>query len=181
MPKTLRRTIVKDGKKVEVIEPEDLELEWDGPPPDPSWKHLKTDLILRDLKELTQSVKEQLNSIRSEMNPTSRSIIRWYLGCVDEILMQYEFYYSCDVSPGRPRRQAERAIAKEVVQDFQKLQHDATRFPTGQYLHDQMTLINEDRLSTGREALNFSLRGCDKWISEMREGTFDPPPVEDFF
>ncbi len=181
MPKTLRRTIVKDGKKVEVIEPEDIELEWDGPPPDPSWKKLKQELILRDLKEVTQSVKEQLNSIRSDINPTARSIIRWYLGCVDEMLMFYDIYDSFDTTPGRPRRQAERAIAKAVVGDFQKLQHNATIFPTGQYLHDQMALINEDRLSTDREALNFSLRGCDKWISEMREGTFDPPPVDDFF
>lgn len=181
MPKTPRRIIVKDGKKVEVIEPEEIEPEWGGPPPDPSWKHLKNGLILRELEAVTLSVKEQLNPIRSDINPTARRIIRWYLGCVDEILMRYETYDSFDTSPGRPRKQAERAIAKEVVRDFQKLQDDATRFPTGQYLHDQMELINKDRLSTGKEELQFSLRGCDQWISEMRQGTFDPPPEEDFF
>ena len=181
MPKTPRRTIFRDGKMVEVIEPEDIEAELVGPPPNPSWKNLKTGLILRDLKDVTQSFREQLNPIRSDINPEARSIIRWYLECVDEMFMHYEFYDSVDTTPGRPRRQAERAIAKEIVRDFQKLQHDATRFPAGQYLYDQMVLINEDRISTGSEKLIFSLRGCDKWISEMREGTFDPPPVEDFF
>jgi hypothetical protein len=180
MPKTPRRTIVRDGKKVEVIEPEDVESELVGPPPNPSWKKLKADLILEDLKVVTQLFKDELNLVRNDIPPAARSTIRWYLQCVDEILTSYENYHSVDVPPGRPRKQAERLIAKEVVIEFQELNNDAKQFPTGNYLYDRMTIINEERLASGRTKLLFSNKGCDNWISEMKKGKFDPAS-NDFF
>ena len=181
MPQTPRRTIVIDGKKVEVIEPEDIEPEWNGPPPNPSWKNLKTALILRDLPEVTQSFRDNLNLIRSEISPKAATTIRWYLKCIDEILRDYDFYHGEDSPPGRPPKQLERLIAKRVVLEFQKVQGDATKFPTGNYLYEKMTLINEERISKGEKEFSVSEKSCDNWISEMRKGTFDPPRVDYFF
>jgi hypothetical protein len=122
-----------------------------------------------------------LNLIRSEISPKAVSTIRWYLICVDEILTRYDLYHDEDSPPGRPPKQLERSIAKRVVLEFQKVQGDAAKFPTGNYLYEKMTLINEERISTGEKQLYFSEKGCSNWISEMRKGTCDPPPVDDFF
>jgi hypothetical protein len=181
MPKTLRRTIVKDGKKVEVIEPEDLELECAGPPPDPSWKKLKQGLILGDLVEATKSVKEKLNRIRCEITPEIKNIIREYLFNVDHILIMYGNYDSIDMPGGRPTNQVERDFARQIVFDYQALNKDPTKFPTGQYLFDRLEEINKTLSSESRKALKISPRTCDSWIAAMKEGKFDPPKSEDFF
>lgn len=177
MPQTPRRIIVIDGKKVEVVEPEDIEPECNGSPPNQSWKKFKADLILEDLKVVTQSFKDELNLIRNDIPSGARSTIRWYLQCVDEILTSYENYHSVDIPPGRPRKQAERLIAKEVVKGYQELNNDAAKFPTGKYLFDRMMKINEERLSSGRTELIFSERVCDQWISDMKKENLIFPVV----
>lgn len=180
MPKKFRRTIVVDGIKTEVIEPEESLSDFDEPPPNPSWKHLKTGLILKDLKDVTQMFRDQLNPMRRDIQPEVRSTIRWYLECVDQILSMYENYNHFDRPFGRPRKEDERSIAKEVVLEYQQLNGDATKFPTGNYLYERLLSINENRIAKGTKKLNISEKSCDNWISEMRNGKFDLLDQNDF-
>ena len=181
MPQTPRRIIVKDGKKVEVIEPEEIEPEWDGPQPSPSWKHLKNRLILGDLNDATKSVKEQLNRIRQDLPPEVKHIMRGYLAGVDHILVMYEHYDSVGGSGGPPTKHVQRGYAKNIVLEYQKAKKDSTKYPTGSYLFERLEEIKKTLPAESHKSFTFSLRSCDGWIAAMKDGTFDPPPLEDFF
>jgi hypothetical protein len=83
---------------------------------------------------------------------------------------------------GRNKNEGAREIAGKVLMDYRVQEGDLSAIPTGQYLFEKINeIINAKALAGEPCPMDVKLRTCQLWAKEIREGSFIPKEIDDFF